>query len=225
MNESIWTIPLFTLETVLFPHTVLPLHIFEPRYREMVMHCVATDSPFGVVLIREGCAVNDAQVQVHEVGTLARIGRLSRHPDGRFHLLAIGEERFQIVRVLRHEVPYLKAHVRLWRDHEPFDRDAEQQFADEVAQQFRAFLQMALEAGGLRAEDIELPCSPAALSFVVAGVLQLEMPLRQYLLELQDACERLRLVHQILEAIMSAFASEIHPYNPEHWREYFNNYN
>jgi hypothetical protein len=71
-------------------------------------------------------------------------------------------------------------------------------------------------------EQIELPRDPTALSFAIAGTLQLEMPLRQYLLELQDARERLRLVDQILEAIMSAFASEIQPYNPDHWREYVN---
>ena len=222
MNESIWTIPLFPLETVLFPYTALPLHIFEPRYREMVMHCLETDSPFGVVLIREGREVGDPEVQVHEVGTLARIGRLRRQPDGRLHLLAIGEERFQIVRVLRHEAPYLKAHVRLWRDYEPFDWDADQQYADAVAQRFREFLQIALDAGGLRVEDIELPHSPTALSFAIAGTLQLEMPLRQYLLELQDARERLRLVDQILETLTSVLASEIQPYNPDHWREYVN---
>jgi Lon protease-like protein len=157
VNESIWTIPLFPLETVLFPYTALPLHIFEPRYREMIMHCLETDSPFGVVLIREGREVGDPEVQVHEVGTLARIGRLRRQPDGRLHLLAIGEERFQIVRVLRHEAPYLKAHVRLWRDYEPFDWDADQQYADAVAQRFREFLQIALEAGGLRVRTSNCP--------------------------------------------------------------------
>lgn len=222
MNESIWTIPLFPLETVLFPYTALPLHIFEPRYREMVMHCLETDSPFGVVLIREGREVDYPEIQVHEVGTLARIGRLRRQPDGRLHLLALGEERFQIVRLICHEASYLKAHVRLWRDHEPFDWDAEQQYADAVAQRFREFLHLALDAGGLRVDDIELPHSPTALSFAIAGTLQLEMPLRQYLLELQDARERLRLVDQILETLTNALTSEILPYNPEHWREYVN---
>lgn len=222
MNESIWTIPLFPLETVLFPYTALPLHIFEPRYREMVMHCLETDSPFGVVLIREGREVADPEVQVHEVGTLARIGRLRRQPDGRLHLLALGEERFQIVRLIRHEAPYLKAHVRLWRDHEPFDWDTEQQYADAVAQRFREFLHLALDAGGLRVDDIELPNSPTALSFAIAGTLQLEMPLRQYLLELQDARERLRLVEQVLETLTQALTSTMMPYNPDHWREYVN---
>lgn len=222
MNESIWTIPLFPLETVLFPYTALPLHIFEPRYREMVMHCLETDSPFGVVLIREGREVDDPEVQVHEVGTLARIGRLRRQPDGRLHLLALGEERFQIVRLIRHEAPYLKAHVRLWRDHEPFDWDTEQQYADAVAQRFREFLHLALDAGGLRVDDIELPHSPTALSFAIAGTLQLEMPLRQYLLELQDVRERLRLVEQVLETLTQALTSTMMPYNPDHWREYVN---
>ncbi|MCS7209292.1 MAG: LON peptidase substrate-binding domain-containing protein [Fimbriimonadales bacterium] len=222
MNESIWTIPLFPLETVLFPYTALPLQIFEPRYREMVMYCLENDSPFGVALIRAGREVGDPNAEPHEIGTLARIGRLRRHPDGRFHLLALGEERFQIVRLIRHEAPYLKAHVRLWRDFEPFSWEEEQRFANEVAAQFREFLRLALDAGGLRVEEIELPRNPTALSFAIAGTLQLELPLRQYLLELQDTMERLRLLQQILTHLNAAFASEILPFNPEHWREYVN---
>ncbi|MCS7301271.1 MAG: LON peptidase substrate-binding domain-containing protein [Fimbriimonadales bacterium] len=222
MNESIWTIPLFPLETVLFPYTALPLHIFEPRYREMVLYCLEHDSPFGVVLIREGSEVGDPNAAPHEIGTLARIGRLRRQPDGRFHLLALGEERFQIVRLIRGEAPYLRAQVRLWRDHEPFSREEEQRFAEQVAQQFRAFLRKALEASGLRVDDIELPRSPTALSFAIAGTLQLELPLRQYLLELQDATERLRLLQQILQNLEVVFEQEVIPFNPDHWREYVN---
>ncbi|MCX7992199.1 MAG: LON peptidase substrate-binding domain-containing protein [Fimbriimonadales bacterium] len=222
MSESIWTIPLFPLETVLFPYTALPLHIFEPRYREMVMYCLEHDSPFGVVLIREGSEVGDPNAEPHEVGTLARIGRLRRQSDGRIHLLALGEERFQIVRLIRGEAPYLKAHVRLWRDFEPFSWEEEQRHANEVAAQFREFLRLALDASGLRVDEIELPSSPTALSFAIAGTLQLELPLRQYLLELQDTMERLRLLQQILEHLTAAFASEIQPFNPDHWREYVN---
>ncbi|MFN3690061.1 MAG: LON peptidase substrate-binding domain-containing protein [Fimbriimonadales bacterium] len=222
MSESIWTIPLFPLETVLFPYTALPMHIFEPRYREMVMYCIEHDSPFGVVLIRSGSEVGDAEVEPYEVGTLARIGRLRRQPDGRFHLLALGEERFQIVRLIRGEAPYLKAQVRLWRDYEPFSWEEEQRYANEVAERFREFLRKALDASGLRVEHIELPRNPTALSFAIAGTLQLDLPLRQYLLELQDTTERLRLLHQILEHLTTALASEIQPFDPEHWREYVN---
>ncbi|MCS6919096.1 MAG: LON peptidase substrate-binding domain-containing protein [Fimbriimonadales bacterium] len=222
MNDSIWTIPLFPLETVLFPYTALPLHIFEPRYREMVMYCLETDSPFGIALVREGREAGDPHVVPHEIGTLARIGRLRRQPDGRFHLLALGEERFQIVRLIRHEAPYLKAHVRLWRDHEPFSWEQEQQFAEQTAAEFREFLRLALEASGLRVDDIELPHDPTALSFAIAGTLQLEMPMRQYLLELQDTSERLRLVRQIVQNLMTALSSDIQPFDPDHWREYVN---
>ncbi|MFN7019035.1 MAG: LON peptidase substrate-binding domain-containing protein [Fimbriimonadales bacterium] len=220
MSDTIWTIPLFPLETVLFPYTALPMHIFEPRYREMVMYCLEHDSPFGAVLIREGREVGDPDAVPYEVGTLARIGRLRRQPDGRFHLLALGEERFQIVRLIRGEAPYLKAQVRLWRDFEPFSWEEEQRYANEVAEQFREFLRKALDAGGLRVEEIELPRNPTALSFAIAGTLQLDLPLRQYLLELQDTMERLRLLQQILEHLTTVFASEIQPFNPEHWREY-----
>ncbi|GIV09378.1 MAG: peptidase S16 [Fimbriimonadales bacterium] len=222
MNNSIWTIPLFPLETVLFPYTALPLHIFEPRYREMVTHCLETDSPFGIVLIREGRESGDPNVELHEIGTLARIGRLRRQPDGRFHLLALGEDRFQVVRLIRHEAPYLKAHVRLWRDHEPFSWAQEQEFAEQTAAEFRAFLRIALESSGLRVEDIELPQDPTALSFAIAGTLQLEIPLRQYLLELQDTLERLRLVRQIVQHLTNALESSIQPFDPDHWREYVN---
>lgn len=220
MNNSIWTIPLFPLETVLFPYTALPLHVFEPRYREMVLYCLEHDSPFGVVLIREGSEVGDPNAEPHEIGTLARIGRLRRLPDGRFHLLALGEERFQIVRLIRGEAPYLKAQVRLWRDFEPFSWEEEQRLAEAVAVQFRQFLKKAFEASGLRVDEIELPQNPTALSFAIAGTLQLEIPLRQYLLELQDTMERLRLVQQILQNLEAVFEQEVIPFDPDRWREY-----
>ncbi|MCS6924128.1 MAG: LON peptidase substrate-binding domain-containing protein [Fimbriimonadales bacterium] len=222
MNNSIWTIPLFPLETVLFPYTALPLHVFEPRYREMVLYCLEHDSPFGVVLIREGSEVGDPNAEPHEIGTLARIGRLRRLPDGRFHLLALGEERFQIVRLIRGEAPYLKAQVRLWRDFEPFSWEEEQRLAEAVAVQFRQFLKKAFEASGLRVDEIELPQNPTALSFAIAGTLQLEIPLRQYLLELQDTMERLRLVQQILQNLEAVFEQEVIPFDPDRWREYVN---
>ncbi|MFN7017617.1 MAG: LON peptidase substrate-binding domain-containing protein [Fimbriimonadales bacterium] len=220
MSDSIWTIPLFPLETVLFPHTALPLHVFEPRYRELVMYCLEHDSPFGVVLIREGREVGDAHVEPHEIGTMARIGRLRRQPDGRFHLLAIGEERFQIIRLIRHESPYLKAHVRLWRDHQPFSAEQERELAEQTAEAFRALLHHILESDRVRVNDIQLPKDPTALSFAIAGTLQLETPMRQYLLELQDTSERLRLVRQIVLHLLEVSEISVQPFDPEHWSGY-----
>lgn len=220
VSDSIWTIPLFPLETVLFPHTALPLHVFEPRYRELVMYCLEHDSPFGVVLIREGREVGDAHVEPHEIGTMAQIGRLRRQPDGRFHLLAIGEERFQIIRLIRHESPYLKAHVRLWRDHQPFSAEQERELAEQTAEAFRALLRHILESDRVRVDDIQLPKDPTALSFAIAGTLQLETPMRQYLLELQDTSERLRLVRQIVLHLLEVSEISVQPFDPEHWSGY-----
>ncbi len=225
MSDSIWTIPLFPLETVLFPYTALPLHVFEPRYREMVMYCLENDSPFGIVLIREGSKAGDPEAELYEIGTLARIGRLRRLPDGRFYLLALGEERFQIVRLIRGEAPYLKAQVRLWRDAEPFSWEEEQRFAEQVAKLFREFLRKMLDVGGLRVDEIELPHDPSALSFAIAGTLQLDLPARQYLLELQDTMERLRIVQQIMESMLESLSIEVVPFDPERWREYRRHFN
>ncbi len=94
-------LPLFPLDVVLYPDEALPLHIFEPRYREMVGRCLHDDRPFGLILAREG--------GLADVGCTARIERiLERFDDGRLNLLVRGSGRFRIIR-LRDEHAYLSA--------------------------------------------------------------------------------------------------------------------
>ncbi len=217
LNNNAQVIPLFPLETVLFPHTMLPLHIFEPRYREMVLYCLETDSPFGIVLIREGREVG-GEAEPYEVGTLARIGRLRRLEDGRFHLIALGEERFRIQKLIRGEKPYLQAEITPWRDHPPHDWDEQDQLAQEVSELFMEFLQSALTPLGVTASEITLPEDPVALSFAVAGTLQTNLEFKQYLLELQDTMERLRLLRIILA--YDPTETEIKHFDPAEWSEY-----
>ncbi len=88
-------IPLFPLQTVLFPEGPLPLRIFEPRYLDMVSQCLKTDSPFGVCLIRQGQEVGTA-ADAHRIGTLASIVDWNRLPDGLLGIVAEGGERFSI---------------------------------------------------------------------------------------------------------------------------------
>src|SRR3982751_4980512 len=88
-------LPLFPLNQVLFPGMVLPLHIFEHRYREMVAHCIEEKLPFGVVLIEKGQEVGES-VTPHRVGTAARIVRVERLDDGRMNIKTVGIERFRI---------------------------------------------------------------------------------------------------------------------------------
>ena len=90
-------IPLFPLHTVLCPGIVLPLHIFEERYRAMTRHCLDTGEPFGVVLIRDGREVGTKGVAtLAGVGAFAEIREAGRYPDGRFDLLAAATGRFVI---------------------------------------------------------------------------------------------------------------------------------
>ena len=100
-------LPLFPLHSVLCPGIALPLHIFEPRYREMVGHCLETGSPFGVVLIRDGREVGPLAGHIADVGTTAAIRQAGRYPDGRLDIVTVGEQRFRIVSVDSSAAPYL----------------------------------------------------------------------------------------------------------------------
>lgn len=93
-------VPLFPLNTVMFPGGVLPLRIFEPRYLDMVSDCLRSDTPIGVVLIREGQEVGEA-AETHEVGTLSIISYWNRRNDGLLGITLRGTQRF---RILAHEV-------------------------------------------------------------------------------------------------------------------------
>jgi len=90
------TIPLFPLNTVLFPGGVLPLRIFEPRYLDMVSQCLRTDCGIGVVLIRQGQEVGQA-AETYNVGTLCKIRYWNRRPDGMLGVTLAGQQRFSIL--------------------------------------------------------------------------------------------------------------------------------
>jgi Lon protease-like protein len=104
-------IPLFPLHTVLFPGVALPLHIFEERYRLMIARCLETQSPFGVVLIRDGREVGGGQLSIAGVGTFAAIRESEKLPDGRYEVLAVGVGRFAVREVDTDREPYLVATV------------------------------------------------------------------------------------------------------------------
>ena len=111
--KDLFEVPLFPLSVVLFPGMALPLHIFEPRYRDMMADCLADQAPFGVVL-----AIAEqphGQEVPAKIGTLARIADYEQLPDGRYNLLALGTRRFQILET-RHERPYLTGLVRPFCD-------------------------------------------------------------------------------------------------------------
>jgi len=104
-------IPLFPLHTVLCPGIVLPLHIFEDRYRALTRHCLDNGTPFGVVLIRAGQESGAGSIALAGVGAFVEIREAGRYPDGRYDLLAAATGRFAIDTVDPAREPYLVADV------------------------------------------------------------------------------------------------------------------
>lgn len=137
------SMPLFPLNLVLFPTMVLPLHIFEPRYRALVHDILEGDSEFGVVMIERG---RDTGGEDHrsDFGTIARVVEAEEYPDGRWALVTVGTERFRITEWLPDD-PYPKAEIERWPD-EGATPPATEEF-EAVATKFRRCMAMASEAG------------------------------------------------------------------------------
>jgi Lon protease-like protein len=135
--------PQFPLGSVLFPSMVLPLHVFEPRYRVMVERVLDGDGEFGVVLIERGREVGGGD-QRTDLGTMARIVDAERLSDGRWHLVTVGTERFRVNAWLPDD-PYPVADVELWPDEPPTDGVLVQHA--QLIPKFRRCMTLASEAG------------------------------------------------------------------------------
>ena len=185
-------LPLFPLNTVLFPSMVLPLHIFEERYKLMINNCLAQDKPFGVVLIYSGSEIGDSAIP-HPVGTVARIANWEWLPDGRMNILTAGDRRFRIVDFSKPELPYLEGLVEYWDD-EPAEHQDLTTLIDKVSNTFIDYLTliMTLSDQALPISQLQLPDDASMLSYHVASNLQIEMNERQELLEEPSAVTRLQ---------------------------------
>ena len=194
-------LPLFPLHVVLFPDMPLPLHIFEPRYRELVMRCREENSPFGVVLIQNGDE-QGGQAEPHLVGTTARITEFEEMADGRMNILVFGENRFRVTRAL-HDKPYLSAEVELI-DEETDDPGRLKPAAEAVAGLFKKYLRALFAMTGRSLSALQLPQEPAYLSYAVASVLQVPLAEKQSLLEITGTAHRLEHEADMLRAEIEA---------------------
>ncbi len=186
-------LPLFPLNTVLFPSMVLPLHIFEERYKLMINTCLAQDKPFGVVLIYSGNEVGGSAIP-HPVGTLARIANWEWLPDGRMNILIVGGRRFRIAEYAELELPYLVGSVEYWDDDEPIDLGDSPTLMSNVSDSFRDYLTliMSLSDQALPVSQLQMPQDPSMLSYHIASNLQIDLDEKQELLEEPSAAGRLR---------------------------------
>ena len=196
--------PLFPLgHTVLFPGVLLPLHIFEERYRELVRTLVARKdgSPrrFGVVAIRQGWEVGEDAVRaLHAVGCAADLRRVSRYPDGRFDIVSVGSEKFRLLDVADGERPYLVGSVEWLPADPPADAEAGL-LASRAGLLFGEYVAAATALRGRDPEELELPEDPSMLSYLVASAAVLTLDDRQALLEATGASARLRAELRLLK--------------------------
>jgi Lon protease-like protein len=191
-------IPLFPLGTVLLPGLVLPLHIFEERYRTLVAELIGQEAgstrQFGVIAIRHGREVGvEGAHSLFEVGCSAVVHQVQAYPDGRFDLVSVGGRRFELLELDDQTAPYLRGRVA-WLEESAGDVGPH---ADAVRlalpQYVRLLSERAAEAGEtLSMPDLaELPEDPVTLSYLVAATLMIDTPTRQGLLAQPDAGARL----------------------------------
>jgi uncharacterized protein len=268
-------IPLFPLHTVLCPGIVLPLHIFEDRYRALTRHCLDTGAPFGVVLIREGREVGESRsLALAGVGALVEIREAGRYPDGRYDLLAAATGRFAIDAVDQEREPYLVADVTPLED-EVGDEARAERLAASAIRRFVRYLELlraregetsevldirvevdaadveeteaneividdippddlpsdilaaaeaadaeaeeedAAESGSGRRRDLVIPDDPTVLSHLLSGIVQIELPRRQALLEARTTTERLEALIRLLDREVLLLAARLRLFTPD----------
>lgn len=190
-------LPQFPLRLVLFPSMVLPLHVFEPRYRTLIHDIIDDDRTFGVVMIEKGTDTG-GQDQRSDFGTMAKIIEAEEFPDGRWALVTVGTERFRVNRWLD-DAPYPRAEVEPWPDDTLAPPDDE--FAPVVAK-FKRCMALASEIG------VDTGPLPEAITCNEVGTMQMAAMLpvgsfdKQRLLGAPSACDRLdRLDNAIDDAL------------------------
>jgi uncharacterized protein len=186
------TLPLFPLGTVLYPGLVLPLHIFEDRYKQLVRDLLSEPEPrrFGVIAIREGRETGIGGVSaLHEVGCTATVREVAEGENGEYDLVAVGTDRFRL-RKLDESRPYLSGEVELLGELTG-DEAAAALAAAAVQRGFRGYLNVLADRGAASINVPDLPDEPILLSYLVAASMIIELNDRQGLLAQPDAVRRL----------------------------------
>jgi uncharacterized protein len=186
------TLPLFPLGTVLFPGLLLPLHIFEERYRQLIRDLLERPEPrrFGVIAIRQGRETGVDGIQaLHEVGCTATLRQVKELEDGRYDIVTVGTHRFRLAGV-DDSRPYLQGQVDLLAE-EAGEAAAVAQAVRMVRDAFRAYLAALAERGVTQISAPELPEDPVTLSYLVGASMIIELGDRQALLAEPDAVHRL----------------------------------
>ena len=186
-------VPLFPLEVVLFPGVPLPLHIFEPRYKEMIGECLAHEKPFGIVLAQDN--------GVATVGCTAEIVAVTKkYDDGRMDIVTEGRKRFEVLEV-NQERNFLRADVLYFED------DPDRASQEEVAHAVRLHRDILALTG---AQQDLANTEDERLSFQLAGSLPLDLEFKQNLLSLRSEAKRIQAITTYFDAILPRLKRAVH---------------
>lgn len=197
-------LPIFPLSVVLFPWVPLPLHIFEPRYRQMLDDIQASHNLFGLSYF-DASASEQEIPPVGSIGCVAKVTDAQTLPDGRSNILTIGVLRYRLEEYVERGDPYLVARVSYFEDEDEQDEAVEER-AREVAE---TFTRIARAVRAINDERANLPniadTEPQRLSFLVAAAMEVDTDVKQELLELRSTSARLRRLRDILARAVSGY--------------------
>jgi Lon protease-like protein len=178
-------LPLFPLNTVLFPGMPLNLHIFEERYKHMMQECIESSQPFGVVLIKQGLEALGPLAEPHEIGCTARVIEVEPLSEGRMNIVALGQERFRIL-MLDRDKEYLVGKVELYPLGEK-DKMNLIETGNRLHPWVKRYMDILSQASETDLKSEYLPNDPVALAYLAAVLLQVPPREKQSLLAAQDA--------------------------------------
>ncbi|MEO6057753.1 MAG: LON peptidase substrate-binding domain-containing protein [Gemmatimonadales bacterium] len=191
-------LPVFPLSVVLFPGTPLPLHIFEPRYRQMLADCLAGDRRFGITPTGTVREAPDAGM----VGCTAEVRVNEELPDGRANVVVLGGERFVVADMLDEPLPYHVARV------DPFDEDPDTEPAAERATELRSaftrYATLVRKLSDVAPDEPDLPAEPLGLSFHVAAAIEVETAVKLRLLAERSTARRVEALLRVLPPLSGA---------------------
>src|SRR5215204_7760486 len=197
-------LPLFPLPVVLFPGVPLPLHIFEPRYRQMLDDIRITNNLFGLAYFDSSTSELDVPA-VGQIGCVAEVTETQTFPDGRSNILTIGVVRYRIESYVDDGDPYFVARVEFFED----DDEDENVLTEAAAAVAETFTRIAQAVRIINDERAILPnisdTEPQRLSFLVAAAMEIDTEVKQEMLELRSTSERLERLRSMLSIAVKGY--------------------
>lgn len=196
-------LPLFPLGVVLYPGAVLPLHIFEPRYRQMLVDCVAEDDRFGL------CAPSDGRgaPAIGAIGCVAEIVERETLADGRTNILVIGRERFRLMRLVEDGTPYYMGDVTTIDD-EPGTLPDGASMA-ELRNLAEQYVELARALTDEPQREAPFSDDEITATFEIASLLEVDFPIRHRMLAMRSTADRAAMLLDILPQILPQLAAAV----------------